>query len=289
MIRIIDDVAYLGQPSKHFTVRAHDLGSGHMEISAVRRTEWQECEWTKQQIADHLEMIALHKEENALEIAAKALKIAANRAKTRVRRLCKAMGACTLLTLTYRFNELDLSRVKNDLKRFNDRMSRVFSDFRFVAAFERQKRGAWHMHLATGGLPSSVTKKNANGNAVRIKSFDVIRSIWRSVTGDRGGNIDVARRKRHSQSSPAAIARYLSKYITKEFSEGDKGVNRYAAYGDFALPPVIELGIVKNVLEAVEIAYSLIGDRLVFDQHYSRFGDWYYLHAEMSSDIKKPV
>lgn len=282
MIRIISGVAYQVKSASTFTVRAHEM-NGHLEVSAVRDKVMEELEWSPSQIRDHLEMVAAayEDEEFLQERQAKLLKIAANRAKTRVRRLCKAMGADTLLTLTYRFNEQDLAQVKRDLKEFNRRMLRVMPSFRFVAAFEPQKRGAWHIHMATAGIPSAFVQKNCNGLPVRVKSFDVIRAIWRSVTKERQGNIDVSRRKRHSLSSPAAIAAYISKYIAKNFEQGAKGSNRFAAYGDFTMPPVVTLGRVSSALEAVEVAYSCCDDRVVFNQHYSRFGDWFFLHAEM--------
>jgi len=281
-IRIICGEAYMVKAAETFTVRAHDMGNGHLEVSGVRDSVMTELDWTPAMVRDHLEMLDALKDDEKyqLECAAKRLKIAANRCKTRVRRLCKAMGANTLLTLTYRFNEVDLGRVKLDVKEFNRRMLRVLPEFRFVALFEKQTRGAYHVHMATAGIPASFIKKNANGLPVKIKSFDLIRTIWRSVTKERQGNIDIARRKRHSMSSAAAIASYISKYITKSFSEGEKGSNRFAAYGDFTMPPVINLGRVSSALEVVEVCYSLLGDRVIFNQYYSPFGDWFFLHAE---------
>lgn len=282
VIRIIDGVAYEGKPSAFFDVSAHELGHGHIEVSAVKKTEWLELDWSPRAIQDYLDCVEQLKNdpEHQAEKAAKLTKIACNRAKTRVRRLCKAMGASTLLTLTYRFNELDLHRVKKDLKEFNRRMLRELPGFRFVAAFEKQERGAYHVHMGTAGLPTFFMKKNAAGVHTRVKSFDVFRAVWRSVTKERGGTVNVARKKAHSRSTPAQIAAYLSKYMAKDFEEGEKGSNRYAKYGDFDLPPSVNLGYVANAREAVEVCYSLLGDRVVFNQHYSHFGDWFFLHGE---------
>lgn len=282
MIRIIDGVAYMRKTADTFTVRARELGNGHFEATAVRDGTWEELEWTRQQIADHLEMVekAMADEDWSKERKAKLLKIAANRAKTRVRHLCKAMGADTLLTLTYRACETDLARVKRDLKEFNRRMLRELPGFRFVGAFEKQARGAYHVHMATAGIPKYFVRKAANGAPSRVKSYDLLRAVWRSVTKDRQGNIDVARRKRHSMSTPARIASYISKYISKEFAAGEPYTNRYTKYGDFEVPQVINLGTVGSALEAVEVVYSLLGSRVVFNQGYSRFGDWFFLHGE---------
>lgn len=280
MIRIIDDVAYEGKAGANFRVRAHELGNGHLEISAIREIVWVEQDWSALAIQHYREALERHLAETEDERADKRLKIAANRAKTRVRRLCKAMGSDTLLTLTYRSNELDLSRVKIDLRRFNDRMERLLPEFRFVAAFERQERGAWHVHMATAGIPRVFKRLNSTGQKYEVKSFNVIRAVWRAVTGERGGNIDISRRKKSSASSPAKIASYLSKYMLKDFDAATKGVNRYAAYGDFNIPPVIDLGYVTSALHAAEVCNACCGDRVVFSQHYSHFGDWFFLHAE---------
>lgn len=282
MIRIIDRVAYERRSGTGFRLKAFETESGHLELSAVRLHEWHELELTEKQLVA-LESAKWNAENDPLRQKERhelSLKVAANRAKTRVRRCCKSIGADTLLTLTYRANELDLQRVKRDLKSFNRRMENVLPDFRFVAAFERQERGAWHVHIATAGIPKAFKRTGSNGQPYTVKSFDVIRAIWRAVTGERGGNIDVARRKRNSQSSPAKIASYLSKYMAKDFENVQSGVNRYAVYGDFSLPAVIDLGIVSDALQAVEVCYSLTGSHTVVMQHYSRWGDWFFLHAE---------
>lgn len=296
MIRIIDGIPYEGKASPYFNVSAHELGHGHVEVSAVKRIEWRELDWEPLAIQDYLDCVeALKNDPDAVaEKAAKCLKISANRAKTRVRRLCKSMGADSLLTLTYRYCETDKSQVKKDLYEFNRRMRRELPEFRFVACFELQKRGAWHVHMATGGIPTHFNRSSPNAqtkkmHSWRVKSFDVIRAIWRSVVGVRGGNIDLARRKRSSASSPAKIAAYISKYILKDFAEGEKNSNRFTSYGDFKIPAPVSLGFVKNAIEAVEVCYSILGDRVVFGQHFSHFGDWFYLHGEAPPVLKRSV
>lgn len=288
MIRIINGVAYEGKSGESFRVRAHDLGNGHIEASAVRETTWRELEWDALAMECYLDCLKALEDDAAYQAqkAARALKVAANRAKTAVRRSCKVIGASTLLTLTYRHNEEDLARVKADLKEFNRRLLRLMPDLRFVACFERQQRGAYHIHIATGGIPASFTRPGVHGLPVRVKSFDAIRAVWRSVTKERGGNVDVSRRKRHSRSTPAKIASYISKYVAKDFEEGEKGSNRYARYGSFDIPAPVDLGRFKSALEAVRAIYVLTGDLVVFTQHLSKWGDWFFLHAESSNFLK---
>lgn len=283
MIRIIDGIAYMGKSGKHLKVKAHDLGNGHLEVTASRTTEWHELSWDKEAMALYLEAIEANKLEPGYEEERRArhAEQAARRAKKRVRQLCKVMGVDTLLTLTYRANQQDLALCKAHLKEFNRRMLRVLPGFAFVAAFEQQERGAWHVHLATRRIPKELADRNQR-NAVKLRSYEVIRRVWRSVTGELGGNIDVQRRKWHAQRSPAQIASYIAGYIVKEFAEGEKWSNRWTKYGDGTVPPAIELGLVGSPLEAVEIAYALLGDmHAIAVERLDRWKDWFVLHAEV--------
>ena len=67
-----------------------------------------------------------------------------------------------------------------------------------------------------------------------VRSYDLLRSLWRGVVGSDNGNIDVSRNKRVNRSS-AKLASYLSKYIGKTFDQAEKHVNSYSASGR-ALP-----------------------------------------------------
>jgi len=284
MVRIINGVAYAREPASTYRVKANDLGHGHLEVSMRQETFLRELDWDSYAIQYHKDMLAETLAEPAYqaELAERRLKIAANRAKTAVRRTCKVMGADTLMTLTYRANEGDLARVKRDLKEFNRRLLRELPALRFVACFEKQQRGAYHIHMATSGIPATFSKPGVHGVPTRIKSFDLLRAVWRSVTKERGGNVDISRRKRYSRSTPARIAAYISKYVAKDFKEGEKGSNRYARYGSFEIPAPVDLGRFDSALEAVKAMFEITGDLVIFDQHLSRWGDWAYLHAEAS-------
>lgn len=293
MIRIIDG---LGRSSKHplfdqatavacqgksmdsFKMKAHDLGNGHLEIVGSRCMQWVELDWSPTVIADHLDMMDKYREEFSEELRQRYAEQAAKRAKKRVRRLCKAMGANTLLTLTYRANEQDMARCKRDLKEFNRRMLRLIPGFRFVAAFERQERGACHIHLATERMPAELPARNG----VKVKSFNVIRAVWRSVTKGREGNIDVQAAKRHSQRTPARIASYIAGYIIKSFQEGELESNRWTKYGDFDVPPAVDLGTFPNAQAMIEGSFALLFDGHRVDvMRFDRWRDWFVLYAEM--------
>lgn len=290
MLRIVHGIPFIGQATDAYRVKAFDLGNGHIEASASRVIEWQEADWSPEYLADVLEAIERAKaEEDQVERAALNRKRAGRRAKTRVRRLCKAAGLDTLLTLTYRGAQPDLARCKAHLKEFNRRMLRVLPGFCFVACFELQNRGdqgwteaargqaaTWHVHLATKAIPAVLP------GGADFRSFNVIRAIWRSVTGELGGNIDVQRRKRNSAKSAAQVAAYIAKYIGKGFDDDQVvGADRWTRYGVKDIPEAVDLGIVENVYKAITITYGLLMEaQIVSTARLDRWKDWFFLSGE---------
>jgi hypothetical protein len=265
-----------GKPSNdEFDVRVHDLGNGHKEASVSRVIVWAEL---KRATVDELAEWArpLTEDEEAEKRQANS-KRAARRAKTRVRRLCKALGLDTMVTLTYRALVTDLGLCKRHTKEFVRRMKRTVPGFRYVAAFETQKRGCWHVHMAVHRVqPSFVVK------GVRVKSYDLVRSIWRSVTGELGGNVDLCRAKPWKRYSPGRLAAYLSKYMLKAFEAGEDWSNRYSGSEVGPMAPALRLRFVGETLAAmVELVYSevCVGDVDTFTW-LSRFGDAFYMSTE---------
>lgn len=297
MIRIIDGLgrpsnapqfdistatAFLSRGTDTYRVKAYDLGNGQLEASASRRLEWVECEWSPGSIRDHLDMIAKYREEHADELAQRHAEQSAKRARKRVRHLCKAMGVNSMITLTYRALMTDLARCKRHLNEFNRRLKRWLPDFQCVAGYEKQKRGAWHVHLATSGIPLYFMEKNALGVPCRVKSYDLLRRIWLSVVGDLGGAANLSR-SGSKRSTCAQIAAYISKYITKEFSEGDKWSNRWSKFGACEVPQAVDLGIVHSLREALGVISDLVLDGQAMHQLYlPRFHDFVFLAAEGS-------
>lgn len=282
----MDGVPYIGKGTDHFRVRAVELGNGHVEATAVRVIAWEEADWSPEYLQDVLDCIDKAKmEQDPEEAKARDRKRAARRAKTRVRRLCKVMGADTLLTLTYRGNQTDLDACKRHLKEFNRRMLRVLPGFCMVACFEAQKRGAWHVHIATRAIPAALP-----GIKGEWRSFNVIRAIWRSVAGEWGGNIDLQRRKFNSQKSAAQVAAYIAKYIGKTFDEGgiDAGKNRWSKYGDVEVPEPVDLGTVASLHEAINATYGLLLDaQSVSTARLDHWQDWFFVAGEMRAERGK--
>lgn len=141
----------------------------------------------------------------------KSAAVAARRARSSVRKRCKMIGANQMLTLTYRENMTDFARLRSDLREFVRRL-RLYGQFEYVAGIEKQKRGALHLHLAISAVPFWM--KNAQG--IKVKSANLVRSVWRGVVGLNNGNIDLTRPR---SNAVHRIASYISKYISKSLED----------------------------------------------------------------------
>lgn len=136
---------------------------------------------------------------------------AAMRAKRKVRHSIKNIGADRLFTLTRRESDLagfwDESKWAWAWDRFVRLARKAGIELAYVAVLERHKKGNLHLHVAITGW-------------INIK---LARGIWWAVCGGRGeGNVDVQFRKFPGSSrlsASARIARYISKYVTKTFTE----------------------------------------------------------------------
>lgn len=250
MLRLIDGVLYEGRSAEEFELTLHKLGSGHGEASVRRSVWWEEL---RPATPDELEMWRQHREETADERREANLKRGARRATTNVRRLVKVAGMDSLLTLTYRCLQDDLALCKKHLKEFVRRMRRLIPGWQYVAAFERQSRGAWHVHLAIHKLPMSLPASNG----VKVKSYNVVRAVWRGVVGADNGNIDQSRRRKFSGHSTSKIAAYISKYMLKAFQDGDDWKNRYSS-GGLDRPPPPERIRSTSMVDLIQRAYETL-------------------------------
>lgn len=290
---LIGDDIYERYRTDDVKVRAHDLGHGHTEIVGQSVYDYYERVFDDDHTGVEKKaalMAEIRRLRNRIqnrtgeELAERErinLERAAKRAKTRVRRLCKVIGANTLMTCTYRENVTDLDLCKKHTREFIRRLRRVLPEFRGVAGFEEQDRGAWHVHIACERIPSTLTR-----NGVKYKSFNLLRSIWRSVTKGAEGNIDISAGKRNQTRSAAKIASYISKYITKAFEDGEKYSNRYAVFGDCEIPKPVDLGTWPSFKDAFVGAYEILGtmDRVI-SQGVSKWSDFFFVMAEVPPDI----
>jgi hypothetical protein len=277
VIRIIDRDVYEGKYADAYDVVLRDLGHGHKEASISRSVAWEHVATMSDQAYEmYLENLAQQTPEELAEKEASHRERAARRAKTKVRRICKSMGVDALLTLTYRENMQDEELCKKHMKEFVRRVRKLIPGFAYVAALEPQKRGAWHVHMAIHSLPFTLPWAG-----VKVKSYSVIRAIWRNVVGALGGNIDQSRRKRNSRKTSGQIASYISKYILKAFEQGAAYSNRYSS-SSYSLPDAVRMNFVRGSLcDLIGLVYLHMGqDGTITNPWLSAFGDRFFLSSE---------
>lgn len=261
LTRVIDGALYARSALPYaFDIRVHQLGHGHVEATALPRYDWREvAALTPLAAADYAAALtdapALTPQE-LLDRAAANRERSTRRARTQVRRLAKAKGLTVLLTLTYRENMGDRERMARDFDAFVKRVRRVIPDFEYVCVFERQKRGAWHAHIAVPRILSHYAHKGA-----LVRSYDLLRSMWRGVVGQDNGNVDVSRNKRVNRSA-AKLASYLSKYIGKTFDQAEKHVNSYSASGRALPSPVVQRVPTADQFKALAALADLLAQEL---------------------------
>lgn len=242
--RIVSGTLYRRHPVPYaFDLRVHQLGP-HIEATAMPRYGWEEVSEVSARALSDASMSdgnawvdggwkpLQHTEQELFERAARNRERSARRARTAVRRLVKAKSLDTMLTCTYQANVLDRSVIMRHLDMAIKRIRRVIPGFQYVAVLERQKRGAWHAHLAVHRIQSHYMHKGT-----LVKSYDLLRAIWRAVVGELGGNVDVSKNKRARRSS-GRIAAYLSKYIGKGL-DGVEAGDSYSASGRGLPPPIV--------------------------------------------------
>lgn len=240
-----------------YIARIHTLNNGMVEASLRPRYGWSEVgDLSMGALADYEQCVAnpipptpLQLEQTALENRTRATR----RARSEVRRKCKHRALIEILTLTYRENMIDRERMAHDLDKFIKRVRRVIPSFEYVCVFERQERGAWHAHLAVRRVLPYYWKGARTKTLVR--SFDLLRSMWRGVVGADNGNIDVSKRKKQ-RWSPAKIAGYISKYIGKSFGDNPLHENSYSA-SNGALPSPISYSF-STCLDGIAGLYDLL-------------------------------
>ena len=195
---------------------------------------------------------AKRKNKDKKDMDAATIAISTNRSRTVVRR--KAMTFCPtiLMTLTFRKNVLDLDEAWGCFKYFNKLMKLHYGvDWIYVCVPERQKRGAWHFHLA-------VTKRFHN------KTWANLHVLWGRATGKRDGNVDMQLPSKRWGTTgytwpPKKIAQYLCKYITKEANEVAFNRRRYSSAGVTLNPVAGWVSLAFSGVSIEQFLESLMG------------------------------
>lgn len=219
--------------------------NGHTELSFKNQVMWEETTdappWLFEDYVAQFEGEEYDKRmaERAQELEEKREKQrekSAQRAKTRCRWIIKSQGLDELLTLTYRENQRDRDLCKKHFKEWVRRMKAALGGkFVYCASFERQERGAMHVHVACHKLPSHGTRKGQ-----KIKAWKLGTEIWRSIIGEDNGLCFVGGKTRHGghrrNLSLAKLAAYVSKYIMKDYHDAPAETNRYSRSNGLDVP-----------------------------------------------------
>lgn len=234
-------------------------------------------EWREQELKDEAE-----------ERRLKKLAQNACRAKAACRWFIKVNGLNELLTLTYRENQQDRNLCKKHFKEWVRRMKKALGGrFVYCASFERQERGAMHVHIACHKLPKHAVHKD-----VKIKGWELGTKVWRSIVGKDNGMCFVGGRKtpqgRVKQRSIAKIASYVSKYITKDYLDVPKHADRYSRSdsrnGIEEMPKAEKIRIWGATLQdMIELAFQCTDGEVVVSHRVTRDqfrGDRYWLVTE---------
>jgi hypothetical protein len=156
------------------------------------------------------------------------------RAKRLLRHRIKVAGYNTMLTLTWSRNMQDRAEALRAFKEMCRRLRRYWPTFRCVGVLERQKRGAYHWHLACNAPPPRFFWKGG-----MVRSFDLVRRTWEGVIrqpgrirfGGKGGKVF---------AGPLGwnkLIGYLCKYLSKSMGDFHQmGTRAYHWSGD--PPPV---------------------------------------------------
>jgi hypothetical protein len=121
----------------------------------------------------------------------------------------------SFLTLTFRENVTDLDVAKYEFQKFIKRLNYFLystkkSQIKYIAVPERQTRGAWHFHILLFDVPFILN--------------DDVSKIWKN------GFIKINQIKVNNMMD---VFRYISKYISKQFDEGQKHLKRFLSSQGF--------------------------------------------------------
>jgi len=221
-----------------WSVKIHDFGK-----------QWIESSWGK--VDPHpgkrgFKGKSLNKEQNE--------KRARARATGEIRRKCLSIGADHLVTLTYRDNVEDRERVLTDLERLRRMLSRGGYSIPYVAVLECQKRGAIHPHLAVRGF----------------QDIRLLRRCWYKIVGKAHGQVNV--KGPRPGTSPVKLARYLSKYISKDLDSQPREFeeHRYFCSLGIAVPTErFQIVLTRHAREAESKLFFLM-----FNDTLRRVGDY---------------
>lgn len=169
-----------------------------VEVYKYKKNIWKEYKRIKHDDKES-KQLDLFEQINNKKLRAKS---SINRTRTEIRRLINSNPELNkFLTLTFAKNITDLKQTNYIFNQFIKRIAYKHPDFRYVAVFEFQKRGAVHYHLLCN-LPYTNSKK--------------LESIWKQ------GFIKIKKTNNINN-----IGAYMSKYLGKEIDERTFGKKKF--------------------------------------------------------------
>lgn len=163
---------------------------------------------------------------------------------------CNFDDSTKFLTLTFAENETDVKRCNREFSKFVRRLNRrLFGGdsmrLKYLAAWERQKRGAVHYHVVLFGMPY-------------IRHAE-LREIWGH------GFVKI---NRVSVDQRMNVGRYISKYFSKDVDEASYKQKKYFKSQNLAQPIVERFSSLEPVsFEGFDVVYSKEYDQLVPNLH----------------------
>lgn len=241
---LVDHTESNSSTQSTWSVKIHDFGK-----------QWIESSWGRVEARSGkrgLKGKSLNKEQNE--------KRARARAAGEIRRKCLAIRADHLVTLTYRDNVKDRERVLTDLDRLKRMLTRGGYSMPYVAVLECQKRGAIHPHLAVPG----------------IQDIRLLRRCWYKIVGKAQGQVNV--KGPRPGASSVKLARYLSKYISKDIATQPREFeeHRYFCSLRIAVPTEhYQIVLNRNVQRAeFKLFVLMFNDTLRRVGQYCRLRQW---------------
>lgn len=241
----LDSVKPVG-PCWSWTVT--DYGEGHIEALGI----WGDVAYTqKRKINDSFESPETYdefvmfleremrkKNKKADPANQESYERSIRRTKKVIRQKAMMLKVDRLLTCTTRAPIVDIEVFRDITTRFFRECRKRLDNFEYIAVFERhmsektskEKYASLHLHVATKGFVH----------------YNLLRQMWRKAVNDvlktddfSGANINVrvSNRNKANLFDRERIARYLSKYITKDITDDyEKGKKRYWSSRGIAKP-----------------------------------------------------
>lgn len=155
------------------------------------------------------------------------------RARQKLRWLVKSCAADHMMTLSYRENMQDLSRLKRDWQAFVRLIHARYPSWQFVAVRETQDRGALHLHVAVVGRQNIKYLRRcwyiALGASPEATGIDTPGAVNMRGPSKRWGGIGY-------EWKADKLAGYMGKYLHKCFDQTEHHSKRYWQSKDIQLP-----------------------------------------------------